>query len=251
MSLKIYVAGHKKFCPPFDATYVPIIGGMSTRENKDELADFIGDDTGDNISSLNNIFCELTVQYWIWKNDHSSDFVGLNHYRRYFSKKDHGTNLYYKYMNDVKVVCEGDEIAAGDDFDFSKVDMIAPLRHHGEPVLRQYARHHVLDDMLLVSEQIRAIQPDYVNACDFYFNNCDYFHHTNMIIARKEIFDAYSEWLFSLLMPLADKKFFSNYDNYQKRVMGFLSERLLSVWILKNRRDFAIEERGFVQVREL
>lgn len=68
MSLKIYVAGHKKFCPPFDATYVPIIGGMSTRENKDELADFIGDDTGDNISDLNNIFCELTVQYWIDRN---------------------------------------------------------------------------------------------------------------------------------------------------------------------------------------
>lgn len=251
MSLKIYVAGHKKFSPPFDATYVPIIGGMSGYEEKSEVTDFIGDDTGDNISHLNNIFCELTVQYWIWKNDHTSDYVGLNHYRRFFQKKENGTNLFYKYIEGVKVVCEGNEIAAGDDFDFSNVDMIVPVKHHAEPVLQQYARFHVLEDMFLISEQIKKIQPDYVSACNFYFNHCNYFHHTNMIVAKKELFDEYSSWLFSLLMPLAEDKFFVNYDKLQMRVMGFLSERLLSVWILKNRKNLAIEERSYVQIKEL
>lgn len=72
-----------------------------------------------------------------------------------------------------------------------------------------------------------------------------------MIVAKKELFDEYSSWLFSLLMPLAEDKFFVNYDKLQMRVMGFLSERLLSVWILKNRKNLAIEERSYVQIKEL
>ena len=47
----------------------------------------IGDDTGDNISEKRMSYCELTVQYWAWKNV-EADYYGLCHYRRYLSLTD-------------------------------------------------------------------------------------------------------------------------------------------------------------------
>ena len=49
--------------------------------------DMIGDDTGDNISAENDIYAELTAQYWVWKNYDkigNPDYVGFMHYRRHF-----------------------------------------------------------------------------------------------------------------------------------------------------------------------
>ena len=56
----------------------------------------------------------------------------------------------------------------------------------------------------------------------------------NMFISRKEIFDEYYKWLFDILFELEKRVNISNYTDYDKRIFGFLSERLLSVWLEKN-----------------
>ena len=59
--------------------YIPVRCGAvyDQREN----VEMLGDDTGDNISEKRNSFCELTVQYWAWKNCNDSEYIGFNHYR--------------------------------------------------------------------------------------------------------------------------------------------------------------------------
>ena len=80
MNIKIMVAVHKPYWMPTDSVYLPIHVG---KEGKADIG-FQGDNTGDNISSKNSHYCELTAMYWAWKNL-EADFVGLVHYRRYFT----------------------------------------------------------------------------------------------------------------------------------------------------------------------
>ena len=60
--------------------YIPVRCGAVYDER--EGVTMLGDDTGDNISEKRESFCELTVQYWAWKNV-NADYYGLCHYRRY------------------------------------------------------------------------------------------------------------------------------------------------------------------------
>lgn len=63
-----------------------------------------------------------------------------------------------------------------------------------------------------------------------------------MFISRKKVFDDYYKWLFDILFEAEKIIDISNYDNYNKRVYGFLSERLFNVWIEKNKDNLKIKE---------
>ena len=60
---------------------IPIFVG-----NGNNVENYITDSTGENISNKNKNYCELTAYYWIWKNDKTSDYVSVEHYRRFFMK---------------------------------------------------------------------------------------------------------------------------------------------------------------------
>ena len=89
-NVKILIATHKQYFVPKDNIYLPIHVGADSNKNK---TTFIDDNTGENISNKNPYFCELTGLYWAWKNLKGVDYVGLVHYRRYFtmSKKKYKT----------------------------------------------------------------------------------------------------------------------------------------------------------------
>ena len=80
-NIKVIVAAHKKYQMPNEKMYIPVQVGA---EGKEKIEGYIQDNTGDNISSKNPYFCELTGLYWAWKNL-DADFIGLVHYRRYFT----------------------------------------------------------------------------------------------------------------------------------------------------------------------
>ena len=64
-NIKILVALHKSYKLPADDIYYPIqVGGKQIPNLKNALSD----NTGENISSKNNSYCELTALFWAWKN---------------------------------------------------------------------------------------------------------------------------------------------------------------------------------------
>ena len=56
----------------------------------------------------------------------------------------------------------------------------------------------------------------------------------NMFYTSKRNVDLYCEWLFNILFDVEQKTDMKGYTEYQRRLYGFLSERLLNVWLCKN-----------------
>ena len=58
-----------------------------------------------------------------------------------------------------------------------------------------------------------------------------YGHRFNMFIMRRDHLDAWCTWLFDVLFELERRLDISSYSANDARVFGFVSERLLDVWI--------------------
>ena len=56
-------------------------------------------------------------------------------------------------------------------------------------------------------------------------------HMFNMFVMRKDYFDEYCDWLFTILFELEKRIDISNYTTMEARVFGFISELLLDVWL--------------------
>lgn len=240
MRPRIYIATHKPFFCPQDEMYVPVLAGKSIRSGMCD--EYLGDNSGDNISHLNKTLCELTVLYWVWKNT-TDKIVGINHYRRYFSPKKISTSV-YGYINKngdlLKKSMLG--IAAQDDFQefkYNNVDMITVSHTDlgSATVESNYAEHHNIEDWALLRDVLKEKHSDYLYFFDF-FSKQSRMSTLNMFIAKRSVLDDYCFWLFSVMMEMAKMPFYRNYDPYQSRVLGFLAERLFNVWMLKNRRRY-------------
>ncbi len=218
--ITIYVATHKKAEFPKEKIYKPIRVGSAL--NSDDFG-YQRDDIGENISNKNKSFCELTATYWIMKND-KSDIVGLTHYRRYFFKK-HKNNKLENVLSEKEIR----EI-------LKEKDIIVPnstfiIKHNAE---KSWEKTHIKKDYDECRKIIAEKYPDYVEAFE-QFSKSRFLYICNMFIARKEIFDEYYKWLFNILFELEKRTDISNYDDYNKRLFGFMSERLFNVWLLKHK----------------
>ena len=70
-------------------------------EKEIQVGAALTDCDGENISTKNRQYCELTALYWIWKNT-KEDVVGLSHYRRHFILPDNWQDI--MYTNDIDVI---------------------------------------------------------------------------------------------------------------------------------------------------
>lgn len=218
MDTRIYVMTHKKIEPIKNDIYIPLHVG---KKDKESLG-YVGDDTGDSISEKNNSYCELTGLYWLWKNI-NCDIVGICHYRRFFVKEEQILEKEY-----IEKILQSYDIIIPD----SRCAQEGSMEAH-------YAARHDMEDLRLCGEIITEKYPQYATAFQVAMNS-NLISTGNMWITRKEIFDKYCAWLFDILFEAEKQIDFLKYDDYQGRVMGFLSERLFRVWLLNQ--EYSIRE---------
>ena len=241
---KIIVCCHKRDVMAAQDPYLPVHVGKALSNL--ELGIQAGND-GENISTKNRSYCELTGMYWVWKNLHNIDVVGLCHYRRYF---------------DFHNQCDG--VLPDTTFktaDFDKTDLSIPAEiieqmHNGEAyvakpryfrqsVYMNYCLAHISDDIRTLERHIMTTQPE--NICQAWF---EYMHggcqlrHYNMFIMTWADFDRYCSWLFPLLEEMEHQIDIKHYSPVQGRIFGYMAERLMNVWLLANK--FILHERPVV-----
>ena len=217
----IITAIHKEYWVPKDKMYLPIQVG-----DGDSLG-FIRDNSGDNISNKNKNYCELTAMYWVYKNLHNYDYIGLDHYRRHFSKNILGNKKYRviterqinKYLNEDVVI------------------LPKPRNYYIETNYSQYIHAHNEEDLVITRQIINEKYPEYIITFDKYMKLTKG-HRFNMMVMPKGIFINYCEWLFDILFELENRLNINDYSKYDQRVFGFVSERLLDVYIYHNNIKF-------------
>ena len=231
--IKIIVAAHKKYPMPKDSMYLPVQVGAA---GKDDIG-YTRDDSGDNISTKNPNYCELTGLYWAWKNL-KCDYVGIVHYRRNFTQKKQPVirpgRTPERCLEDVLTQEEADAL-------LEKFDVILPTRRNYfiETIYSHYANTHHQEHLDVTREIIEERYPDYLNCYDTVMKRT-MGHMFNMYIMKKSLSDEYCQWVFDILFDLEKKMGEKNYSQFQGRFYGRVSEILLNVWL-----DRQVELHGY------
>ena len=221
---KIYVVTHKKVDISkyhLDSVYTLIRVG---NYGKEENTGLLSDRTGIQIADKNPYYCELTAMYWMWKNDIESDIIGLCHYRRYFTKVQlSNDSRYFLTENDIHNSLQ-------------QYDAIIPQKEYCyRGAYAGYLDCGKKNDLILTKKAIQKLYPDYIPFFESAFEFSAGNYPANMIITSKQIFDAYSKWLFDVLFYVEEHTDLTGYTAAEARIYGYISERLLGVWLAKNR----------------
>lgn len=261
-TIKIIVAHHKKAPIVSNDSYLPIHVGKKLA-NIDLGIE--GDDTGDNISIKNPIYCEMSALYWAWKNL-KADYIGLCHYRRYFTTEKLPLNQ--KLVRLAKFWATrilGNFFRPGIDYDYSchllvqqrqlqeitgdfnkfleskihKYDIVTSQPHRFAcRNVRQHFEAYGVIPLMLLEEIVKDNYPDLYPYLLRTFC-ADDIHAANMFIMRYDIFVDYCKCVFSILEEHENRTIKYKYCNNPlveksySRLSGYLAECLTNAFILK------------------
>ena len=210
----ILVATHKPDKVYQDDIYTPIHVGRAVSKYKEEMAEIIGDDTGDNISEKNPFYCELTACYWAWKNLKNIEYVGLCHYRRYFEERITVKNI-DRLLN-------------------SNYDIILPSAIHLPATLFYKFKGLTDEDRVIFFKVMEEFYPEYYETAVDYIMNGNKDYAFNMFFCSWKIFSQMMEFVFGFLSCTEKYVKLQPYTN-GRRIFGYFSEYLIPIFCLKHR----------------
>lgn len=203
----------KNYPDQLPAQVVPIQVGAALTEQR--IAD-VTDATGDNISSHNRRYSEMTAFYWMWKNA-KADYLGICHYRRLWVNLE-------QIAHKLKT---------------TDVEAVLPLPTLCEhDVFEDYLLKHIPDVWQPMMDVLKEQSPDYYDAAQDLFKG-RIFYASNMCILSRRVLDDLCSWMFPIVMEI-EKRVGDLPDTYYNRYAGFCTERLITLYFLYNKNHWKV-----------
>jgi len=223
----------------------------------------VKDNTGDNISGQNYVYIENTGVYWIWKNVKNAKYKGNMQYRRLLEGVNENMNFNEVFKNYDVITCVPFNHPEHKIPKFQG-DAIIPA----DTVREGYTFSNCGADLDIMEKVVKELYPDYAESWDKYINNGENLYYSCGYVLRAEDYDRYAEFLFrcgaeflsrteirdefSLYLHVAidmGKGLYpkiaghdphdilkSGFDflRWEKSILGFLGERLWTLWVQHN-----------------
>lgn len=220
--LKVIVAAHKPCDVLQDETYMPVQAGAC----RAEAIGFARDDQGISISEKNGLYCELTALYWAWKNL-PADALGLMHYRRYLGVP----------RRCLPWKARKERIATGEELRryLEGTPVLLPKKRNYiiESRENQYVHAHGPAGLSALRAALARRSPEYLPALERSLRRTSG-HCFNIFVMRRDLCDAYCEWLFGTLFDMEREMRSTMPEEITPRLFGFIAERMLDCWIETN-----------------
>ena len=165
--------------------------------------------------------------------------MGLVHYRRYFTNKE-VRNIEEKKQQVLtseqwQTLLEQYPVVVAD-----------KRRYYIESNRSHYNHAHHSEGLDVTETIIAEMYPEYSEAFATVCNRT-WAHMFNMFVMRRDLYNQYCEWLFAILFELEKRVDISDYNPYESRIFGFVSEILLDVWIEKNQINYKEQNVSFME----
>ena len=242
--IHIAVACHKPSRVPENPLLVPVQVNSAKAGKRLNMAH---DDDGENISFKNPEYCELTAQYWEWKNV-EADYYGLCHYRRFLcftEPKDavynERTQIQAEAIDDFNLsrfgledaanmrrIIEQNDVVTGWQQDISKVN--TPRGTQRTAYKHWTANHRALimtEDLDRMLDLLDSVAPEVGKDTREYLQR-GVFSGFNCFVMKRELFQELCRIEFAVLEKLEQFVDLSHYCTQLSRIYGFMGEIISS-----------------------
>lgn len=195
------------------------------------------DNAGNNISTKNREYCELTAHYFAWKNI-AANYYGFCHYRRFFCA-DESVKKPYLALGSLS-----DSGILGDESSWHQIirehEIIAPRSEDMGLTAREHyctSKFHYAEDLELFLRILAEKAPHITKTAERYLaQNRQYF--CNMFIMDRAHFFEYCEILFPVLEEFDQRKTLHG-DFQSDRADGYLGEIFTGIYLTRCRENGA------------
>ena len=244
--IRIFVSTHKDAAMFQSDILQPV--QLGAKEYGERFLWAYQDSSNNPLALHNEMYCELTAQYWAWKNIDAS-YYGFCHYRRYFdfSTEEHAENPWgeiaagrINYASQMRYGLDDATIAEaveGWDVVTTRIKDVHKFPEHFKSMYEHYrqAPYLKIEHLEHIISILTEEHPDYERDAKAYLHDSKSCF-CNMYIMRKELFEAYCAWLFPLLERFVAEWDTSTLSKEALRTPGHLAERLFNIWLLHEKR---------------